>query len=92
MGLRYSVGVSQMTSKIKTSYQGLIVTQSYVQVHFNVGNGTWMRHEHVKIPLSELLTDEVTQAMDRHVRRRLIEIWSQQEVPSLLDDQPPWGE
>lgn len=81
-----------MASKVKTSYQGLIVTDQYVQVHFNVGNGSWMRHEHVKVPLGEFLTDEVTQALDRKVRRRLIEIWSEEHVPSLLDDQPPWNE
>lgn len=79
-----------MASKVKTSYQGLIVTQEYVQVHFNVGNGSWMRHEHVKVPLNEFLTDEITQALDRKVRRRLIEIWSEEQVPTLLDDQPPW--
>lgn len=79
-----------MASKVKTSYQGLIVTQEYVQVHFNVGNGSWMRHEHVKVPLNEFLTDEITQALDRKVRRRLIEIWSEEKVPTLLDDQPPW--
>lgn len=77
-----------MASKIKTSYQGLIVTERYVTVHFAVGNGSWLRHQTVKIPISELLTDQVTQAIDRHVRRRLIEIWSEEKVPDLLE--APW--
>lgn len=74
-------------SPVKCSYQGIIITDQYLQVHFNVGNGSWMRHQHVKIPLSEFLTDEVTQKLDRFVRRRLIEIWSEQPVPDLV---LPW--
>lgn len=79
-----------MTSRIKVSYQGLIVTDQYLTVHFAVGNGSWMRHQTVKVPLAELLTDEVTQAIDRHVRRRMIEIWSDTPLPLLVDDDPPW--
>lgn len=75
------------TSPIKLSYQGLVVTSSYVQVHFNIGNGTWMRHQHVKVPINEFLTDEMTQAIDRHVRRRMIEIWSAEPVPELFDEE-----
>lgn len=76
-------------SPVKVSYQGLIVTDRYLQVHFNVGNGSWMRHQHVKVPLNEFLTDEVTQKIDKFVRRRLIEIWSEQPVPDLMI---PWDE
>lgn len=79
------------TSKIKVSYQGLILTDAYMQVHFAVGNGSWARHQHVKVPLAELLTDQVTQAMDRHVRRRLVEIWSETPIPDLLET-APWEE
>ena len=81
-----------MASKIKVSYQGLIVTSSYVQVHFNVGNDSWIRHQHVKVPISEFLTDEITQAIDRHVRRRMIEIWSDTPVPDLFENDAPWGD
>lgn len=81
-----------MSSPVKVSYQGIIVTSAYVQVHFNVGNGSWMRHQHVKIPLSEFLTDEVTQALDRYTRRRLIEIWSGQPIPDLFDQEAPWSD
>ena len=81
-----------MPSKVKVSFQGIIVTQAHVQVHFAVGNGSWIRHQHVKVPIAELLTDEMTQAMDRHVRRRLIEIWSEEKVPELFDGSPPWAE
>lgn len=77
-------------SKLKTSYQGLICTDKYVTVHFAVGNGSWLRHQTVKIPVDELLTDQVTSMIDRHVRRRLIEIWSDEKVPDLLD--APWDE
>lgn len=83
-----------MPSKVKVSYQGIIVTEQYLTVHFAVGNGVWMRHQTVKVPLRELLTDQVTQALDRHVRRRLIEIWSEEPVPQLTDnlEQPPWSD
>lgn len=77
-----------MPSPVKTSYQGLILTDQYLQVHFNVGNGSWVRHQHVKVPISEFLTDEMTQAIDKHVRRRLIEIWSDEPIPDLTDT--PW--
>lgn len=76
-------------SPVKCSYQGIIVTDRYVQVHFNVGNGSWIRHQHVKVPISELLNDEFAQAMDKFVRRRLVEIWSEQPVPDLM---LPWEE
>ena len=78
-------------SKMKISYQGLIVTATAVEVHFAVGNGVWLRHQRVRVPLSELLTDEVTQALDRHVRRRMLEIWSEEPIPDLFQ-QPPWRE
>lgn len=77
-----------MPSPVKVSYQGLILTDQYLQVHFNVGNGSWMRHQHVKVPLTELLTDELTQQLDKHVRRRLLEIWSDEPIPEL--DSAPW--
>lgn len=77
-----------MAAKMKVSYQGIIVTEQYLSVHFAVGNGVWLRHSTVKVPLSELLTDQVTQAIDRHVRRRMIEIWSEEPVPDLFD--APW--
>lgn len=81
-----------MASPVKTSYDGLVVTDRFVQVHFKVGNGSWVRHAHIKVPITEFLTDEVTQAMDKMVRRRLIEIWSAEPVPDLFDADAPWGE
>lgn len=73
--------------KIQTSFQGITVTPSYLTVHFAVGNGGWLRHAAIKVPMTELLTDEVTQALDTHVRRRMIEIWSQEPVPDLFDEE-----
>lgn len=81
-----------MASPVKTSYDGLVVTDRFVQVHFKVGNGSWVRHAHIKVPITEFLTDEVTQAMDKMVRRRLIEIWSAQPVPDLFDTEAPWAD
>lgn len=78
-------------SPIKTSYDGLICTEQYLSVHFKVGNGSWIRHSTVKVPLRELLTDEVTQMIDRHVRRRMIEIWSDTPLPDLFSE-PPWSQ
>lgn len=78
-----------MTTKqrISTSFQGITVTSSYMTVHFAVGNGSWLRHSEIKVPINELLTDEVTQAVDKHVRRRMIEIWSGEQIPGLFDDE-----
>lgn len=78
-----------VVSKIKVSYQGLICTEQFMTVHFAVGNGAWIRHQTVKVPMKDLLTDEVTQAIDKHVRRRMIEIWSDTPLPDLFDP-PPW--
>lgn len=78
------------TAKMKISYQGLIVTTTAVEVHFAVGNGVWLRHAKVRVPMEEMLTDEFTQALDKHVRRRMIEIWSGESVPSLFDE-VPWS-
>lgn len=77
-------------AKMKVSYQGLVVTTTAVVIHFAVGNGVWLRHSTVRVPLSEMMTDEVTQALDKHVRRRMIEIWSDEPVPDLFDGQAPW--
>lgn len=79
-----------MASPVKVSYQGVVVSDKFVWVHFNVGNGSWMRHQRVAVPLTEMLTDEFTQALDRHVRRRLVEIWSEQRIPDLFDEDAPW--
>lgn len=79
-------------SPVKTSYDGIIVTDRYVQVHFKVGNGAWVRHQHVKVPITEFLTDEVTQALDKMVRRRLVEIWSGEPVPDLFEQDAPWAD
>lgn len=77
-------------AKMKISYQGLVVTATAIEVHFAVGNGVWLRHQRVRVPLGEFLTDEVTQAIDRHVRRRMIEIWSDTPLPDLFEQDPPW--
>lgn len=79
-----------MANRVKTSFQGVTCTAQYVTVHFAVSNGVWTRMSTVKVPLNELLSDEVTQALDKHVRRRMIEIWSDTPVPDLFS--PPWDE
>lgn len=81
-----------MANTIKTSYQGLVLTAAHVQVHFKVSNGHWTRHAHIKVPIDELLTDSVTQAIDKHVRRRMIEIWSDTPVPDLFEQEAPWAD
>lgn len=79
-------------SKISTMYQGLTATSEYVTVHYQVGNGNWIRFASVKIPIADLMTDTVTRALDRHVRRQLIEQWSGVETAPLFDltHTPPW--
>lgn len=74
------------TGKIQTSFQGLTATDAYLTVHFAVGNGGWLRHAAIKVPIGDLLTDEVTQALDRHVRRRMLEIWSDEPLPDLFNE------
>lgn len=75
-----------MASKIAISYQGLIATDAFCVIHFAVGNGSWMRHQTVKVPWDDILSDEVTQKIDRHVRRRMIEVWSDTPLPDLWDE------
>lgn len=74
--------------KIKSEYQGVVLTDRYLQVHFRLTIGdTAVRHHHVKIPLDEFAKEIWARAIDTASRRRLIELWSQEQ--ELL---PPWSD
>lgn len=67
-------------------FQGVSVTDKYLTVHFVQEVGTTIRVAEVKVPLDQLLQESVTEALDRHVRRKLILAWSNQmEGPGLFD-------
>lgn len=72
--------------KIKTEYQGATVTARYLTIHFRLEvGGTIVRASQVKIAIDQLPFDEMEQAMDRLVRRKLLEAWSDEPLP-------PWDE
>lgn len=68
---------------MKSRFAGVTATDLYVTVHAEVTEGAWTRYCTVRVPLAALLHPEITDAMDRCVRRRLAEVW--QEAP---DDEP----
>lgn len=74
--------------KIKAEYQGVVLTDTCLQIHFKLTiGGSAVRHHHVKVPLSELAKEVWAKAIDTASRRRLIEMWSQDQ--ELL---PPWDD
>lgn len=63
--------------KIKADYQGVVLTDRCLQVHFKLTlGGSTVRHHHVKIPLDELAKEVWARAIDTASRRRLLELWS----------------
>lgn len=69
---------------MKISCQGVTCTEKYLTVHVTVEEAAWMRFGAVRVPLSALLHEDVTDAMDRLVRRRLIEAWSETDIADPL--------
>lgn len=65
---------------MKYVLQGVTATERYLTVWFQVDGGGWLRFGHVRVPLTELLAEPITSAMDRAVRRKLIEAWSEVDI------------
>lgn len=75
--------------KIKSQYQGVVLTDTCLQIHFSLEiGGTTKRHVHVKVPLDELAREVWAKAIDKATRRHLLEMWSadQDILPWDSDD------
>lgn len=72
-----------MTKRV--AYQGVSTSDLYLRVHFEHRVAGSIRFEEVKVPLADLLGENVLQALDKTIRRRLIERWSEElEGPGLF--------
>lgn len=69
---------------IKVTHAGLGVRGSNLVVGLQVETGVWCRFATVDVPLMLLLNEDVTEALDRTVRRRLIEKWSGEPLDEAL--------
>ena len=65
-----------MPSTRRTEYQGLLVTRSYLTVFFEEHINGSVRFREIKVPIGDLVRDDLSAAVDNHVRRRLIQTWS----------------
>lgn len=64
---------------MKTKFAGLTATDMYLNVHAEVGDGPVQKYAVIKVPLEALLHPEVTDALDRCVRRELAQAWSRHD-------------
>lgn len=69
---------------VKVTQAGLGVRGSNLVVGLQIETGVWSRFATVDVPLVLLLNEDVTEALDRTVRRRLIERWSEQVIDEPL--------
>lgn len=69
---------------MKISCEGITTTDRYMNVHITVREKDWVRFGEVKVPLVALLQQNVTEAMDRTVRRALIQAWSEEDLADPL--------
>lgn len=59
---------------------GISASDHNVTVYFTESGPGYMRFRHVRFPLEWLLDASITAAMDRQVRRTLIEAWSEVDL------------
>lgn len=72
-----------MTKRVQ--YQGVTTSDLYLRVMFEHRIAGSIRFEEVKVPLADLLGENVMKALDKTIRRRLIEQWSEElEGPGLF--------
>jgi len=69
---------------MRITYNGLTATDKYATVHMTIEASTWMKFASCRIPLEALLQEHITEAMDRQVRRRLIQEWSEVDLADPL--------
>lgn len=69
---------------MKIELQGLTATERFITAHVTVYVGNTMRFSQVRIPIHLLLQEDVTEAMDTAVRRRLIQAWSEIDLADPL--------
>lgn len=67
--------------KIKTQYTGMTSTPRYLTIHFKMQIGdTIVRASQVKIRVDDLSSEVMLAALDRQSRRKLMEVWSGQDI------------
>lgn len=69
---------------MKIKYAGITASDRFLNVHFQLEIGAVHRYGVVPVPLRQLLHPEITDAMDREVRRKLIEVWSEVDLADPL--------
>lgn len=69
---------------MRVTYNGLSSSDKFVTAHGTLDGGTWIKFFSVRIPLEDLLAEHITEAMDRTVRRRLIQEWSEVDLADPL--------
>nr|CRY97449.1 hypothetical protein [uncultured prokaryote] len=73
----------------RIEYQGVTLSDRFLTCHFVVGVGLTIRFAVVKIPIADLHQVGVVPAIDHHVRRMLIDVWSAVDPDEPLP-LPPW--
>lgn len=71
-------------ARLKVVPTGLQATEKYLNVSIAVSNGAADQFGVVKIPLIWLLSEHITDALDREVRRSLIQVWSEVDLADPL--------
>jgi hypothetical protein len=71
-------------ARIKITATGLRVADNAAIISVFMETASWMQGGLVRVPLDWLTSREVTDAMDRAVRRRLIERWSEVDLADPL--------
>lgn len=68
----------------KIEVTGLAATDRYLNASVAIRQGASVQFGVVKIPLDWLLSEHVTEALDRQVRRDLIQRWSEVDLTDPL--------
>lgn len=71
-------------ARLKVVPTGIQATEKYLNVSICLETGGADQFAVVKIPLLWLLSDHITDALDREVRRALIQQWSEVDLADPL--------
>lgn len=65
-------------------FDGLTSTEKYLTVYITVRQDNWIQFGSVKIPLTRLLEQHITDHLDTVVRRQLVQAWSEPDLSDPL--------
>lgn len=72
--------------QIKTAYSGMTLTARYLTVHFKLEvGGTLVRASELKIKIDDLPGELLAEALDKHTRRILLEVWGRDDLLPGID-------